>query len=113
MRHYEALKVEAAELGLPFRFRTDLTRHDRKALAKLDPSEPFGWCLCADGTHLYLPGATDGVGHTVDQFPGFWANASKGMATNHWYWWDGNKLCTVSRNQLEWLLKSTVEKKVA
>lgn len=52
MTSYQALKTRAAELCLPRSFKTDLTKHDRAALADRDPAEPFGWVLYEHGTHL-------------------------------------------------------------
>jgi hypothetical protein len=100
-KHYDALERVAGRLSLPTSYASDLTVHDRATLDKRDASLPFGWCLRDGGTHLFIPGARDGVGHTVDQFPGFVADAERGCGPCHWFWWDGERLERVRRPSLE------------
>jgi hypothetical protein len=99
-KHYDALERVAGRLSLPTSYASDLTVHDRATLDKRDASLPFGWCLRQWGTHLFIPGTADGAGHTVDQFPGFVADAFDHEVL-HWFWWDGERLSRVRRPSLE------------
>jgi len=100
MQHYVALKTESDRLGLPERFTTDLTEHDKAMLETADPDLPFGWAVHADGTHLFWPGTQDGVGHTVDMFPRFVREAVEGCGPLHFYWWDGLGLEQIEEREL-------------
>jgi hypothetical protein len=46
-----ALRTEAARVGWPTSFVTDLA-HDALVVATMQPHEPFSWCLRSDGTHI-------------------------------------------------------------
>ena len=48
----EAKAQELAPLGYLHAFRTDLTIHDRKRIAQLDPKTPFFWIIRNHGTSL-------------------------------------------------------------
>jgi hypothetical protein len=100
MKHYQALAAAAAELALPQTFKTDLTKHDRAALAARDENEPFGWVISEYGTWLFIPGARDNAGNTVDRFPKFYADAHAHLVC-HWFWWNGCALEKVRRPTLE------------
>lgn len=49
---YDAISAAAAARGLPTRFATDLTKHDRLAITAAGDAAPFVWALYPDGTHL-------------------------------------------------------------
>jgi hypothetical protein len=90
MTHYQALLAEARRVGWPERFETDLTIHDRAALAARDPALPFAWVLNRGATYLAFPGASpvDGAGHYAHDMPAICARAF-GAVDCRWYWWDG------------------------
>lgn len=52
MTHPAYALMVAASRGRLTRFRTDLTKHDRRFLADKDPARPFVWAIHASGTHL-------------------------------------------------------------
>lgn len=56
---YRAMKRESAKHRMPERFRTDLTKHDRKFLREHDGREPFGWILYCNGTTLLRAAGAD------------------------------------------------------
>ena len=93
--HYAAILAEANRVGWPETFRRDVTVHDRAALAKRDPSEPFGWVLSCLGTYLVFPstGLVDAK-HRPDEMPQIVCDAF-GEDDCRFYWWDGRSLCDV------------------
>ncbi|MBW2672462.1 MAG: hypothetical protein JRD89_03480 [Deltaproteobacteria bacterium] len=99
MRHFEALLDLADETGLPERHVTDLD-WDRLVLEETPEEQPFGFALRDMGTHLFMPGTQDGVGHTADMFPGFVRESFGGSGTLRFYWWDGQQLQPVSERKL-------------
>lgn len=52
MSAYRAMVAASQHEGLPRRFQTDLTRHDRHFVAKLQPGQRFYWMLYEHGTHV-------------------------------------------------------------
>lgn len=46
---YLAMLAESKRLGMPARFMSDLTTHDRAAIER-QPDEPFVWCVFSAGT---------------------------------------------------------------
>lgn len=51
--YYRQAVSIARDRRMPKRFRTDLTRHDKRALLALAPEvERIGWVLYGKGTHL-------------------------------------------------------------
>jgi hypothetical protein len=93
--HYAAIKAEADRVRWPERFRSDVTIHDRAALAKRDPSAPFGWVLSCLGTHLIFPstGLVDKK-HRPEEMPQIVCDAF-GEDDCRFYWWNGRSLCDV------------------
>jgi hypothetical protein len=91
--HYEALRAEARRVRWPERFETDLTVHDRAALATRDPALPFAWVLNRGATYLAHPSAmpVDGAGHYAQDMPAICARAF-GAQDGRWYWWDRRTL---------------------
>jgi len=95
-RAFYALKSEAARVGWPLRFATDLTTHDRAYLAQHDDAEPFAWVLMTDGTILTYPSRRpiDGAGTMAHIMPRIVCHTF-GAENCRWYWWDGNALINV------------------
>jgi hypothetical protein len=90
---YAAICREAKELGWPRYFRRDLTHHDRQALAKQDPSEPFVWVVREEtGTFLCFP-----RGYAKNTDLAYLLTILRTVERDfsgrmHWYWWDGREL---------------------
>ena len=53
--HYRAIREMGRVMGMPLAYKRDLRLHDRRELAKRDPSLPFVWVLRVYGTHLVYP----------------------------------------------------------
>lgn len=96
-RGYAALLAAATKLDLPKSFHTDLTVHDRKAVARFDESEPFGWAVNEHGTYLFDPMAIRkdrsrrrSKALRPEHVHGL------GMGETHYFFWDGVALvdCT-------------------
>jgi len=49
---YAAMLAASKATGLPRSFATDLTKHDRSALAQTPLTDSFAWALYDAGTHL-------------------------------------------------------------
>lgn len=86
--HYAAIVAASEKLGLPLRFRTDLTQHDRSALHQHGPAVPFLWCVGEDGTYMMR-----GPWHAHEE------SKLRGLVTTlaewarvHWFFWDGSAL---------------------
>jgi len=55
MNVYDQIAAEAARVGWPEAFQTDLTFHDRRALEGGDAPRTFVWVLRREGTHILRP----------------------------------------------------------
>lgn len=97
---YVAMLAESKRLGMPVRFTTDLTTHDRAAIER-QPAEPFVWCLYQQGTHMMHPQREHpayGTGRGLE-----WAQeivaTSLALEGARLYEWDGTALrpCTAER----------------
>lgn len=87
---YAAMRLEAVRHRWPESFRTDLTKHDRKFLSRLDPIAPFFWVLRRYGTFLCTiqTAPIDGSGNRVWQAP-HWFHGQEEFA---WFVWTGAEL---------------------
>ncbi len=90
--HYAALLEESKRVGWPEVHTRDVVLHDRSALARRNPSEPFGWVLSCLGTVLIFPsaGLVDSK-HRPDEMPQIACDAF-GEDDCRFYWWDGRHL---------------------
>jgi hypothetical protein len=95
MAHYRAICAEAKRLGLPTRYRADLTVHDRTHLSQIPNGESFGYVLRASGTHVFRAerrGNPDGFAYVERHFsPGYTSDKQI-----HCYWWDGTRLVALA-----------------
>ena len=87
---YAAMQAEADRLSWPERFATDLTTHDRDALARVGDRLPLFWVLRRDGTFLceISTDPIDGAGHFVWNAPA-WFPRTFGPNGFRFYVWDG------------------------
>jgi hypothetical protein len=90
---YGAMLAQSHRTQWPETFRTDLTKHDREALARTDESIPLFWVLRRDGTFLceISVDPIDGVGHFVWHAPA-WFPQTFGPGGFRFYTWDGATL---------------------
>ncbi|MCY1023957.1 hypothetical protein [Pyxidicoccus sp. MSG2] len=85
MRHYAALLAAVQRHGLPLRFRTDVTVHDKRFCASNDERVPFLWLLYRDGTHLFPACLPDRQTHSA----AYLAEVLRDFSPGHWFGWDG------------------------
>lgn len=85
---YTAMLKEANRVGWPFRFRTDLTKHDRAWVERLPPAAPQGfvWVLREDATHIWAFGWRDGAGNSPADLI---RSVAKDDPSARFYIWDG------------------------
>lgn len=85
---YARMLEISEKTGLPIRFRTDLTKHDRQAVSD-HGGEPFAWYLYDSGTHIVWPdGRRRGTGDLVLSV----TQAGNGS----WYIWNGQEMVQAS-----------------
>ncbi len=93
--YLDMLAVVEARVRPPF--RTDLTRHDHRALHAQDNvcERPFVWAAHEAGTFLCFVDVKtiDGVGHKPAEFPTF---VERAYGECEWFIWDGVGLQTCS-----------------
>jgi hypothetical protein len=111
-RHYAALVAESKRAGWPERFATDLTVHDRAALARRDPSLPFAWVLRTDGTYILYAGPPDQHGNDPVNLVRLMPDTF-GADRCRFYWWDGVSLRESSVDDLCEILRDAADKERA
>jgi len=88
LKAYRAIEAEAARLGLPTTYKTDVTVHDRAALTGDDAAPIFVWVLRGCGTLLYR---YDCAANVVAAAAACWSDRDA-----HWYIWDDDELLAVT-----------------
>lgn len=83
-----AIRDEAARVGWPTSFATDLA-HDYRAIGAMMPREPFTWCLRADGTHI---GRVAALGERGTSLKMHMVAHAFGDDVCRFYLWDGAAL---------------------
>lgn len=83
MRHYRALRAEAARAGWPEEYTGDLEYHDLAYCHRRDSAEPFGWVLRRYGTFAVASGGYEAAAGIAKAF---------GADECRWYFWDGRVL---------------------
>jgi hypothetical protein len=81
---YVAIVAQAYELGLPQRYATDITIHDRLLLAQRRPRQ-FAWLLHACGSLLSIPEANK---RPLDYLHAVLRTYPHALL----FWWDGRDL---------------------
>jgi len=103
----------AEKLGWPERFQDDLYKWDKQILDNMkDPKQTFLWSIYESGTHMFISGWKDGVGHTgADMMPVL----ERCFPTCQHHWWDGVALhhLTSGIDEAIELLRRDPERKVA
>jgi hypothetical protein len=86
---YLAIRDEAAEIGLPKKFVTDLTVHDRRWI-EANIAAPFVWIPRECGTFIcrITEDALDGAGNRAWNAPGWYVKEDGAR----FYTWDGTRL---------------------
>lgn len=97
---YDELEIEAARVGWPASFKTDMTDHDKPRLQGDDAPEVFGWVLRELGTLLLDPRMARS---SLDRYA---RHLSTLDAAGHCYYWhDGQSLQEVGRDRMFELLR--------
>lgn len=86
-----AIREEAARVGWPTSFATDLD-HDYRAIAAMLPREPFAWCLRADGTHVACATDTHEAPRVRAKLTATMVAKAFGVESCRFYLWDGYRL---------------------
>lgn len=86
---YPAMLEATKRIGYPLHFTTDLTTHDRAALALVPDDQRFAWCVYEHGTHLVRDVPTTRLGRPVTTAEAIRSANRAIEGIRYWFAWDG------------------------